>query len=139
MWQYTDMIYSWPNLEPVCFPCPVLTVASWPAYTFLSWQVRWSGISISLRVFHSLLWSTQSKALVNIAETDVLVNIAHVLLELSCFFYDSVDVGNLISCSSAFQNPAWTSGNSQLAYCWSLAWRILSVTLLVCEMSAVVQ
>ena len=40
-------------------PCPVLTVASWPAYRFLKRQVRWSGIPISLRIFHSLLWSTQ--------------------------------------------------------------------------------
>ena len=44
-------------------PCPVLTVASWPAYRFLKRQFRWSGIPISLRIFHSLLWSTQSKAL----------------------------------------------------------------------------
>ena len=44
-------------------PCPVLTVASWPAYRFLKRQIRWSGIPISLRIFHSLLWSTQSKAL----------------------------------------------------------------------------
>ena len=36
-------------------PCPVLTVASWPAYRFLRRQVRWSGIPISLRIFHSLL------------------------------------------------------------------------------------
>ena len=43
--------------------CPVLTVASWPAYRFLRRQVRWSGIPISLRILHSLLWSTQSKAL----------------------------------------------------------------------------
>ena len=27
-------------------PCPVLTVASWPAYRFLKRQVRWSGIPI---------------------------------------------------------------------------------------------
>ena len=39
----------------------VLTVAFWPTYRFLREQVRWSGIPISLRVFHSLLWSTQSK------------------------------------------------------------------------------
>ena len=44
-------------------PCPVLTVASWLAYRFLKRQVRWSGIPISWRIFHSLLWSTQSKAL----------------------------------------------------------------------------
>ena len=44
-------------------PRPVLTVASWPADRFLRRQDRWSGIPISLRIFHSLLWSTQSKAL----------------------------------------------------------------------------
>ena len=40
-------------------PCLVLTVASWPAYRFLRRQVRWSGIPISLRILHSLLWSTR--------------------------------------------------------------------------------
>ena len=38
-------------------PCPVLTVASWSAYRFLRRQVRWSGITISLRIFRSLLWN----------------------------------------------------------------------------------
>ena len=42
-------------------PCPVLTVASWPAYRFLRKQVKWSGTPISWTIFHSLLWSTQSK------------------------------------------------------------------------------
>ena len=61
------------NIQPWCtpfpiwnqcvVPCPVLTVASWPSYRFLKSQVRWSGIPISFRIFHSLLWSTQSKAL----------------------------------------------------------------------------
>ena len=36
-------------------PCSVLTVASWPAYRFLRRQVRWLGIPISWRIFHSLL------------------------------------------------------------------------------------
>ena len=53
------------NIQPWCtpfliwnqsvVPCLVLTVASWPAYRFLRRQVRWSGIPISLRIFHSLL------------------------------------------------------------------------------------
>ena len=61
------------NIQPWCtpflirnqsvVPCPVLTVASWPAYRFLRRQVRWSGIPISLRIFHSFFWSTESKAL----------------------------------------------------------------------------
>ena len=52
-----------PTLNQSIVPCLVLTFASWPAYRFLRRQVRWSGIPISLRIFHSLLWSTQSKAL----------------------------------------------------------------------------
>ena len=38
-----------------------------------------------------------------------------------------------------FLNPSWTSGSSQFMYCWSLAWRILNITLLACEVSAIVQ
>ena len=38
-----------------------------------------------------------------------------------------------------FLNPAWISGSSQFTYCWSLAWGILSITLLACEMSAIMQ
>ena len=63
-----DDIQPWRTPFPIwnqsVVPCPVLTVASWPAYRFLKMQVRWSGIPISFRIFHSLLWSTQSKALV---------------------------------------------------------------------------
>ena len=61
------------NIQPWCtpfpiwnqfiVPCPVLTAASWPAYRFLRRQVRCSGIPISWRIFHCLLWSIQSKAL----------------------------------------------------------------------------
>ena len=32
-----------------------------------------------------------------------------VFLELSCFCHDPADVGNLISCSSAFSKTSWTS------------------------------
>ena len=61
------------NIQPWCTPfpilnlsivsCLVLTIASWLAYRFLRRQVRWSDIPMSWRIFHSLLWSTQSKAL----------------------------------------------------------------------------
>ena len=37
-----------------------------------------------------------------------------------------------------FLNPAWASGSSAWTYYWSLAWGILSIILLVCEMSAIV-
>ena len=62
-----DKIQPWctPSLiwKQSVVPYPVLTVASWAAYRFLRGQIRWSGIPVSLRIFHSLLWSTQSKAL----------------------------------------------------------------------------
>ena len=38
-----------------------------------------------------------------------------------------------------FLKPAWTSESSWFIYCWSLDWEILSLTLLACEMSAIVQ
>ena len=54
----------------------------------------------------------------------------YVFLQLSCFFNDPENVGSLISVSSAFLKPTWTSGSFWFMYCWSLAWRILSITLL---------
>ena len=38
-----------------------------------------------------------------------------------------------------FLNLAWTSGRSWFIYCWSQAWKIFSITLLACEMRAIVQ
>ena len=62
-----DSIQPWRTPFPIwnqsVVPCPVLTVASRSAYRFLKRQVKWSGIPISFRIFHSLWWSTQSKAL----------------------------------------------------------------------------
>ena len=40
--------------------------------------------------------------------------------------------------SLPFLKLAWTSWSSQFMYCWSLAKRILSITLLACEMNAIV-
>ena len=67
-----------------------------PAYRFFRKQVRWPGIPISLRIFQFFVIHTaKGFGVVNKAELDVF-------LEFSCFFYDSTDVGNLISGSSAF-------------------------------------
>ena len=63
----SDNIQPWRTPFPIwnqsLVPCPVLTIACCPAYRFPKRQVRWSGIPISFRIFHSLLWFTQSKAL----------------------------------------------------------------------------
>ena len=84
-------MYSFPNFQPVCHSMLVLTVASWPAYRFLRRQIGLSGIPISFRIFHILLWSTvKGVGIVSEAEGDVF-------LEFHCFLYDAnLDVGNLM-------------------------------------------
>ena len=69
--------------------------------------------------------------IVNKAEIDVF-------LELSCFFNDLADAGNLISGSSAFSNQL--EHQEVHGSCIAEAWleEILSITLVACEMSAVV-
>ena len=61
-----------------------------------------------------------------------------VFLELSCFLDDPVDVGNLISCSSAFSKSSLNIWKFTVHILLKLAWRILSITLPACEMSAIV-
>ena len=61
-----------------------------------------------------------------------------VFLEVSCLFCDPTDAGNLISGTSAFSKPSLNTSSSLFMYFQSLTWRILSITLLVCEMSAIV-
>ena len=113
-------------------PCPVLTVASWPAYRFLKRQVRWSGIPISFRIFRSLLWSTQSKALAQSMKQMFFWNsLAFSMIQQMLSIWSLVPL--------PFLNPACMSGGSWFTYCWNLAWRILNITLLACEMSAIVR
>ena len=76
----------------------VLIVASWPAYRFHRRQVRWSGIPISLRIFHSLLWFSQRLYCSQWSRSRCLKQ----EMEFSWFFCDPTCVGNLISDSSAF-------------------------------------
>ena len=47
-----------------------------------------------------MIYTVKGFGVINKAEVDVL-------LELSCFFYDSVDVGSLISGSSAFSKSSF--------------------------------
>ena len=99
-----DNIQPWHTPFPIwnqsVVPYPVLTVASWPPYRFLRRQVRWSGIPISLRIIQFVVIHTvKGFGIVNKAEIDVF-------LELSCFFHDPADGGNLISGSSAFSKTS---------------------------------
>ena len=62
-----------------------------------------------------------------------------VFLELSCFFHDPADVGNLISGSSAFSKTSLNIWKFTVHVLLKPARRILSITLLACEMSAIVR
>ena len=55
-----------------------------------------------------MIYTVKGYSVVNEAEVDVF-------LGFSCFFYDPMDVGNLISGSSAFLNPACIYGISRAA------------------------
>ena len=93
------------NIQPCLTPfpvwnksvvtCPILTVASCPTYRFFRRQVRWSVILISKNFPQFVVIHTvKGLSVVNEAEVDVF-------LEFFCFLYDPVNVGNLISGSSA--------------------------------------
>ena len=56
-----------------------------------SWLARWSGIPISWRIFQFVVIHPVK---------------GFVFLELSCFFNDPMDAGNLIFGSSAFSKPS---------------------------------
>ena len=132
-----DNIQLWLTVFPILnqsvVPCLILTVASWPAYRFLRRHIRRSGIPISLRIFqvccdphnqtfyHSQ-WS-RSRCFSGIP-------LLFFMIQWMLAIWSLVPL--------PFLNPACTSGNFWFTYCWSLAWRILSITLLGCEMSAIV-
>ena len=81
-------------------PCPVITVASWPAYRFLKRQVRWTDIPISWRIFQFVvIYPIKCFGVVSKAEIVVF-------LEVCCFFNSPTDADNLTSGSSAFSKTS---------------------------------
>ena len=132
-----DNIQPWRTPFPIwnqsVVPCPVLTVASSPAYRFLKRRVKWSGIPISFRIFQFIVIHTvEGFGMVNKAEIDVF-------LELSCFFGDPADVGNLISDSSALSKTTLNIWKFTVHVLLKPGLENLSITLLACEMSATVR
>ena len=129
------------NIQPCCIPfpvlnqcivpCSVLTVASWSAYRFLRRQVEWSYIPISLRIFQFVvIHPVKGFSEVNEAEVKVFLEFSclYVLIQWMLAIWSLVPL--------PFLNPACTSGSSWFTYYWTLAWRILSITLVACQMSA---
>ena len=128
-------IQPWRTLFPIwnqsVVPCTDLTVASWPAYRFLKRPVRWSGIPISWRSFQFVVIYT--------VKGFGIVNKAEVFLDLSCFFNDPADVGNLISGSSAFSKTTLNIWKFMVHVLLKTGLEDFEHYLLACEMSAIVQ
>ena len=126
-------MYSFSCLEPVCCSmsssnCCFLTCIQ---ISQEAGQVVWySHLSQNFPQF-TVIHTVKGFGIVNKAEINVF-------LELSCFFYDPVDVGNLISGSSAFSKTSLNIWAFSVYALLKLAWRILSITLLACEMSVIV-
>ena len=102
-----DNIQPWHTPFPIwnqsAVPRPVLTTASWPTYRFLRGQadqVVWYSHLFQNFPQFVVIHTVKGFGIVNKAKADVF-------LELSCFFDDPVDVGNLISGSSAFSKSSF--------------------------------
>ena len=124
-------IYSFSYLEPFCCSmsssnCCFLTCIQ---VSQEAGQVVWYSHLLKSFPQFIVIHTVKSFGIVNKAEVDVFL--AFSMIQHMLAIWSLVPL--------PFLNPAWTSGSSQLTYCWNLAWRILSITLLACEMSAVVQ
>ena len=92
-------MYSFPNLEPVFCSMSGSNCCFLTCIQISQEAVRWSGISISWGIFQ-VSFDLQNQMLwCNKAEVDVI-------LELSCFFNDPMDIDKLISDSSAFSKSS---------------------------------
>ena len=63
--------------------------------------MRWSGTPISLRIFHNFFVTHKVKGFIVANEVEKMF-----FLEFLCFLHDPVNVGNLISGSSAFSKSS---------------------------------
>ena len=93
-------MYSFPNLEPVCCSmsssnCFLLTCIQISLYGKVVWYSDLFNNFAQFVVFHTV----KGFSIVNEAEVDVF-------LESPCFLYDTANVGNLISGSSAFSKSS---------------------------------
>ena len=127
-------MYSFSYLEPVCCSmsssnCCFLTCIqiSQEADELVWYSHRFQDF-LHFIVIHTV----KGFGIVNKAEIDVF-------LELSCFFHDPVDVGNFISGSSAFSKTSLNIRKFTVHILLEPGLEILSITLLACEMSAIVR
>ena len=127
-------MYSFSYLEPVCcsmssFDCCFLTCIQ---LSQEAGQVVWHSHLLQNFPQFIVIHTVKGFGIVNKAEIDVF-------LELSCFFDDPVDVGSLLSGSSAFSKTSLNIRKFKVHVLLKPGLENFSITLLACEMSAIVQ
>ena len=126
-------MYSFPYLEPVCCfmsrsNCFFLTCIQ---ISQEAGKVVWySHLFMNFTQFF-VIHTVKGFGIINKAEIDGF-------LELSCFFDDPADIGYLISGFSAFSKTSLNIWKFTVHVLLKSGLRILSITLLACEMSAIV-
>ena len=127
-------MYSFSYLEPVCCYmsssiCGFLTCIQ---VSQEAGQVVWYSHLFQKFPQFIVIHAVKGFGIVDKAEIDIF-------LELSCLFHDPVEVGNLISSSSAFSKSSLNIWKFLVHVLLKPSLENLSITLLVCEMSAIVQ
>ena len=79
-----------------------------------------------------VIHTVKGSSIVNEAEVGVF-------LEFSCFFYDPMDAGNLISGSSAFPKSSLNIWKFSVHILLKTCLENMSIILLICEMSAIMR
>ena len=127
-------MYAFPNIEPLC-----CSMSSSNCCFLICIQI--SQEAGKLVWYSSLLNNFSHFVGIHIVKGFGVVNNAEVDV-----FWDSLAfsmIQQMLAIWSLvplpFLNPPWTSGSSWFTYCWNLACRILSITMLGYEMRAIVQ
>ena len=123
-------MYSFSYLEPVCCStsssCCFLTCIQ---VSQEAGQVVWYSHRSNNFPQCVVIHTVKGFGIINKAEVDVFLDsLAFLMIQWILAIWSLVPL--------PFLKLAWTSRSSLFTYCWSLAWGILSITLLACEMSA---
>ena len=127
-------MYFFPTFEPICCftsssNCSFLTCIQ---VSQEAGQVVWYSHLLKNFPQFVVIHIVKGFSIVNEAKVDVF-------LEFSCFFYDPADVSNLISGSSAFSESSLNIWKFSVHVLLKPSLEILSITLLACEMGAIMQ
>ena len=124
--------YSFSIWNQSVVPCPVLTVAS-DLHTGFSRGRSGDLVCPSLSEFSTVYCDPYSQRLCHSHKAEI-----DVFLELSCFFKDPADDDSLISGSCAFSKTSLNIWKFMVHVLLKPGLENLSITLLVCEISAIV-